>query len=96
MFITIKDEGGIANLVVLPTVFESFRQVALGSRMLGVLGRVQKQGEVIHLMAERLEDLSGLLASAGARDQPSHKPRDIYMRDLRLDSGIRVPARDSR
>jgi error-prone DNA polymerase len=77
-------------------VFERYRRVVLGSRMLGVMGRVQKQGEVIHLVAERLEDLSGLLASVGSKDQPGHKPRDIYIRDLRLGSGIKLPTRDFR
>ncbi|WP_159717597.1 error-prone DNA polymerase [Geminicoccus flavidas] len=96
MFITIEDEGGIANLVVWPSVFERYRRIVLGSRMLGVLGRVQRQGEVIHLVAERLEDLGALLASLGSRDQPNHQPRDIYIRDLRPDSAIRIPTRDFR
>ena len=45
-------------------------------------------------MAERLDDLSGLLASIGLRNSPRHPPRDIYVRDLRLGSGIKVPTRE--
>ncbi|WP_191059475.1 error-prone DNA polymerase [Geminicoccus harenae] len=96
LFITIEDEGGIANLVVWPSVFERCRRVVLGSRMLGVSGRVQRQGEVIHLVAERLDDLSGLLASIGSRNQPGHPSRDADIRDLHPGSGIRVPTRDFR
>jgi error-prone DNA polymerase len=64
---------------------------------------VQCQGEVIHLVAERLVDLGELLRSVGERDQPAaggdelgRKPRDIYIPDLRLGSGIKVPTRDFR
>jgi len=71
-------------LVVWPSVFERYWRVVLGSRMLGVSGRVQRQGEVIHLVTERLDDLSGLLASVGSGDRPDHKPRDIDTRDLHL------------
>jgi error-prone DNA polymerase len=103
MFITIEDEAGIANLVVWPSLFEQYRRVVLSARMIGVEGRVQCQGEVIHLVAERLVDLGELLRSVGERDQPAaggdelgRKPRDIYIPDLRLGSGIKVPTRDFR
>ena len=61
IFVTLEDEGGIANLVVWPGVFEAFRPVVLKSRLMGVTGKVQRQGEVIHVVAERLVDLSPLL-----------------------------------
>ncbi|WP_440659166.1 helix-hairpin-helix domain-containing protein, partial [Ensifer adhaerens] len=68
MFITIEDETGIANLVVWAKTFETFRRVVLGAGMLGVYGRIQREGEVVHLVAHRLTDLSGELASVGDRD----------------------------
>ncbi|MEE8549557.1 MAG: error-prone DNA polymerase [Alphaproteobacteria bacterium] len=61
IFVTLEDEGGIANLVVWPGVFEAFRPVVLKSRLMGVTGKVQREGEVIHVVAERLVDLSPLL-----------------------------------
>jgi error-prone DNA polymerase len=61
IFVTLEDEGGIANLVVWPGVFEAFRAVALKSRLMGVTGKIQREGEVIHVVAERLVDLSPLL-----------------------------------
>jgi error-prone DNA polymerase len=68
MFITIEDETGIANLVVWVKVFEKYRRVVLGAAMIGVYGRIQREGDVVHLVAHRLTDLSSELASVGDRD----------------------------
>ena len=68
MFITIEDETGIANLVVWPKLFEKQRRVILSAGMLAVHGRIQREGEVVHLVAHRLHDLSDSLASVGSRD----------------------------
>ncbi|GAJ96044.1 error-prone DNA polymerase [Rhizobium rhizogenes] len=68
MFITIEDETGIANLVVWLKTFEKYRRVVLGAGMIGVYGRIQREGEVVHLVAHRLTDLSPELASVGDRD----------------------------
>ncbi len=61
IFITLEDESGIANLIVHNGIFERFRRQVLGSGLLGVKGRVQREGLVIHVMVERLVDLTGLL-----------------------------------
>ena len=65
VFITLEDEFGIANLVVWPKVFEAYRRVIMGSRLLGVAGKVQRVdstddigASVIHLVADRLWDWS--------------------------------------
>ncbi len=89
MFITIEDETGIANLIVWPSVFERQRRLVLCAGMIACHGRVQREGEVIHVVTDRLEDLSDLLRGVG-------EPRDIYVPDLRLGSGIKVPTRDFR
>jgi error-prone DNA polymerase len=68
MFITIEDETGIANLVVWPAVFEKQRRVILSAGMMAVYGRIQRVGDVVHLVAHRLTDLSSELASVGTRD----------------------------
>ena len=68
MFITMEDETGIANLVVWVKVFEKYRRVVLSAGMIGVRGRIQREGEVVHLVAHRLSDLSAELASVGDRD----------------------------
>lgn len=69
MFITIEDEHGIANLVIWPKLFDRQRKIILSASMLGVWGKVQREGEVIHLVAHRLTDLSAMLRSVGDRDQ---------------------------
>lgn len=72
VFVTLEDECGIANLVVWPRVFEAHRRIAMGSRLLGVLGRIQrtgeKEGNVIHVVAEQLWDWSADLDSIAEID----------------------------
>ncbi len=68
MFITIEDETGVANLVLWPNLFERQRRLALSAAMIACHGRVQREGEVVHVVADRLEDLSHLLRGVGAGD----------------------------
>ena len=67
--ITIEDETGFANLIVWPAVFEQQRRLILNASMLACHGRVQREGEVIHVITDRIEDLSGLLRSVGEREE---------------------------
>jgi error-prone DNA polymerase len=69
VFVTIEDENGIANLVVWPKVFEAHRRIVMGSRLLGVQGRIQREGLVIHLVAEQLWDWSADLDRIGEIDE---------------------------
>ena len=92
--------------------------------MIACHGKVQREGDVTHVITDRLEDLSDLLRSVGERDEafplthgrgdgathpgardprdgsgagPGGRPvRDIYIPDLRLGSGIKVPTRNFR
>jgi error-prone DNA polymerase len=70
LFVTIEDETGSANLVVWPEVFERQRRIVLAAGMLGAQGRIQREGEVVYLVARHLTDLSPDLASVGDRDIP--------------------------
>jgi len=63
IFITLEDETGTANLIVWPKVFERFRKVVLGARLLRARGRLQKEGRVIHLVCEELIEESHQLAA---------------------------------
>ncbi|MBV8525362.1 MAG: error-prone DNA polymerase, partial [Acetobacteraceae bacterium] len=96
LFLTIEDETGVANLIVWPDLFEKQRRIVLSASMIGCRGRVQREGAVVHVIAEHLLDLSPLLRSVGRREWTTHKPRDIYIHDLRLGSGIKPQARDFR
>jgi error-prone DNA polymerase len=62
VFMTIEDETGIANAIVWPKVFERFRPVVLGARLVAVTGKLQSESGVIHIIADRLEDLTPMLA----------------------------------
>jgi error-prone DNA polymerase len=61
IFVTLEDESGVANVIVWPTTFERFRRTVLAARLLKVTGRLQREGIVTHVVAERMEDLSNLL-----------------------------------
>jgi error-prone DNA polymerase len=68
-FMTIEDETEVANLVIWSTVFEKYRRLLLSSGMIGCRGRVQREGQVIHVVAEHMLDLSDLLRSVGDREE---------------------------
>jgi error-prone DNA polymerase len=70
MFITLEDESGIANLVVWTKVFEKFRKVVLAATMIAVRGRIQREGEVVHLVASEIIDMSAELAGIGDPSTP--------------------------
>ena len=90
MFVTLEDETGIANLVVWQKIFERYRRVILSSSMIAVRGRVQREGEVVHLVAHRIVDLSPDLASIGQREVATDGQQGPEA------GGIRVKARDFR
>jgi error-prone DNA polymerase len=81
IFMTLEDETGVANVVLWPDIFARFRREAVGSRVLGVIGKVQRDqsGYVVHVVADRLVDLSKRLE---ALNQPLI-PRDIPSPDSR-------------
>src|SRR3546814_3937618 len=58
IFATLEDETGIANVIIWPAVFERFRAAVLKSSLLAVKGRLQREGLVIHVVAEELIDLT--------------------------------------
>ena len=70
IFMTIEDETGTANIIVWPKLFEAFRPVVLGARFIEVTGRMQSDRGVIHVVADRVEDLTGLLAAVAAGGLP--------------------------
>ncbi len=71
-FITLEDETGHINLVLWQRVAERQRSVLLGSRLLGVIGEVQRESGVTHLVVKRLRDYSGLLGGLIARSRDFH------------------------
>ncbi|MBB4483222.1 MULTISPECIES: OB-fold nucleic acid binding domain-containing protein [Rhizobium] len=74
MFITIEDETGIANVVVWPKLFERSRRVVLGASMMAINGKIQREGEVVHLVAQQLFDWWGDLSGLAGCDGTFHPP----------------------
>jgi len=68
LFVTIEDETGHANLILWPSVFEAQRRLVLSASMIACWGKLQREGEVIHVIAQHLTDLSALLRSVSDRD----------------------------
>lgn len=65
IFLTLEDETGTANVVVWKKVYETFRKAVIAGRLVSVTGRIERDGPVTHLIAERVEDVSPLLATLG-------------------------------
>jgi error-prone DNA polymerase len=60
-FITLEDETGTANLVVFKNLFDRYRKEIIQSRLLMVEGKLQREGEVIHVVVQRCYNFSKLL-----------------------------------
>lgn len=67
VFMTLEDETAHINVIIWPDMFDANRRVVLGGQMLAVKGVLQKEGEVVHLIAKKIEDFSELLADVGNR-----------------------------
>lgn len=74
-FITIEDETGFSNLVVFENLFEKYRKEILQSKLLMVEGKLQREGEVVHVIVRRCFDLSKLLRSLS---QPDISDKFLY------------------
>jgi len=69
-FLTLEDETGVINVIVRRELRLRSREALYGASLLGVRGRVQREGEVVHLIARRLDDETRALGRlrAGSRD----------------------------
>jgi error-prone DNA polymerase len=92
IFVTIEDESSFANVIVWPKLYEAQRRTVLTTSLLACHGRVQREGLVIHVIAERLEDLTPLLR--GIARTPGSIPNPPG--PGRQTPEIRVPTRDFR
>ena len=72
MFITLEDETGVINLIVWSSLVETQRREVLASRLLGVRGEVQREGDVVHVIAQRLVDHSQLLGRLAVSSRDFH------------------------
>ncbi|MCF3593403.1 error-prone DNA polymerase [Rhodobacteraceae bacterium LMO-12] len=65
IFLTLEDETGVSNIVVWPKIYERYRRAVMGGRLLRVMGYIQKEGIVVHLIAQEVEDISHRLSELG-------------------------------
>ncbi len=61
IFLTLEDETGVVNVIVWRKLYEAFRRAVISGRMLRVTGRLQRENEVTHIIAEQVEDISPML-----------------------------------
>ena len=57
VFMTLEDETGVSNLIVRPHIFKRDRSAARHGVVLLVNGRIERSGEVVHVVAQRIEDI---------------------------------------
>ena len=76
-FITIEDETGCANLVVFNQLFEKYRKEILQARLLMVDGKMQREGEVVHVVASACYNLNKLLHQMTAVEDTTVKNAEI-------------------
>ena len=62
IFATLEDETGVANVIIWPKLFKRYRKAVIGAKLMAVTGRVQREGDVIHLVAEQVADRSSALS----------------------------------
>ncbi len=72
IFVSLEDETGTINVIVHAALVEAQRKELLGSSLMAVAGVVQREGEVIHLVAQRLEDHSRLLGRLATESRNFH------------------------
>jgi len=72
VFVTLEDETGATNVIVWRDLGDRQRRELLGSKLLAVYGKVEREGAVVHVIAGRLEDLSPLLGNLRAKSRDFH------------------------
>jgi error-prone DNA polymerase len=81
IFMTIEDETGDANIVVWEKIGIQHKQAVFGASLILITGLVQKEGDVVHLIARTAVDVSYMLVSVGDRNMPMqipHQPGDEF------------------
>ncbi|NDP41437.1 MAG: error-prone DNA polymerase, partial [Aromatoleum sp.] len=72
VFVTLEDETGATNVIVWRDLGDRQRRELLGSKLLAVFGKVEREGAVVHLIAGRLADLSPMLGTLAPKSRDFH------------------------
>jgi error-prone DNA polymerase len=70
LFITIEDETGVANAILWPDRFEAQRRTVMSASMVGIQGKVQREGSVIHVITDRIVDYTWMLREVADAELP--------------------------
>ena len=89
IFATLEDETGVANIIIWSTTFERFRRAVLTASLMGIEGKLQREKSVIHVVAEKIVDLSHMLRALGTGGRPP-------MQSLTRADHFKHPGRDPR
>ncbi len=104
VFLTLEDEFAVCNVVIWPDILEAHRAIVMGARLMVIKGRVQKQGEIIHVVANTIEDkthwladltedgitMRGVLARADEVKKPGPDPANYQQSSTRHPRNIKV------
>jgi error-prone DNA polymerase len=98
IFVTLEDETGTANVIVWPKAYERFRRQVLTGRLMLVRGKLQREGIVIHIIADHVENLSHLLDGLGEEhhdefDNALARADEVVRPNLRGPDGAMIPSR---
>ena len=103
VFLTLEDETGVCNVIVWRAIYKRFRKAVISGRLLKVTGKLQREGIVTHLIAERVEDMSARLSELGHPDfdilgettlAADDAPRPARARHPREQAKVLFPSRD--
>ena len=74
IFITLEDETGVCNVVVWQKIYQLYRRAVISGRLLRVTGRIQREGDVCHVIADQVEDISHMLDDLLPLPDPDDPP----------------------
>ncbi len=85
IFLTLEDDKAVANIIFWERTFTRYRPIVMGARFVRVTGKLQSESDVIHIVAEKIEDLtpwlSALLEEVGAATPPVADQTESHLRE---------------
>ena len=91
IFLTLEDDKAVANVIVWPRLFDRYRPVIMGGRFIRVSGRLQSESGVIHIVANRIEDLTPWLGDLSEQAAMARRQAEARRRRERQEGGMRAP-----
>ncbi|MER8525837.1 error-prone DNA polymerase [Mesorhizobium sp. M0494] len=73
IFLTLEDENAVANVIFWERTFDRFRPIVMGARLIRVTGKLQSESDVIHIVAEKVEDLTPWLSVLLEQARPADR-----------------------